>query len=73
MKWKGFDQEEQDAKKAEAEADQFLAQKKKFETAWRKYDQSKAQAGNIDMMEAHEFIAKIIPKADISANSAAES
>lgn len=55
-KWKGYDVEEQDSKKAEAEADKFLAQGKRFEKAWRKYDPSKAQAGNIDMMEAHSFV-----------------
>lgn len=75
-KWKGYDVDysaEVDPKKAEAEADKFLASGKRFETAWRKYDHSKAQAGNIDMMEAHSFIQKIIPKEDISASSAAES
>lgn len=41
MKWKGYDQEEQDAKKAEGQADKFLAEKKRFDTAWRKYDASK--------------------------------
>ena len=72
-KWKGFDVEEQDPKRAEAEADKFLAEHKRFDSAWRKHDQSKAQAGNIDMMEAHSFIQKIIPKSEISSSSAAES
>jgi len=46
-----------------------LAEGKRFDKAWRRYDQSKGQAGNIDMMEAHSFIQKVIPKDAISASS----
>jgi len=43
MKWKGFDQDEgQDVTRAEKDADKYLVQKKRFEGAWHKIDQSKA-------------------------------
>ena len=55
------------------QADKFLAEKKRFDLAWRKYDATKGQVGNIDMTEAQAFIQKIIPKSDISGSSSAES
>ena len=44
----------------------------KFEPAWKKFDQTKKGTGMIDMMEAHEFIKEIIPRADSKAVSMAQ-
>ena len=48
----------------QTKTDKFLDGKKKFEKAWKKFDSTKKGSGSIDMMEAHEFIKSIIPKAD---------
>ena len=62
QKWKGYDLEFE-AKEKQKRTDAFL--NAKFEKAWKKIDPSKAQTGMIDMMEAHEFIKAIIPKAEV--------
>lgn len=47
-----------------AQADKFLDSGKKFDKAWRKFDQTKQQMGMIDLMEAHTFIKNIVPKVE---------
>lgn len=47
-----------------AQADKFIDTGKKFEKAWRKFDNSPQQLGMLDLMEAHTFIKNIIPKAE---------
>uniref|UniRef100_A0A7S3CKD3 Uncharacterized protein n=1 Tax=Strombidium rassoulzadegani TaxID=1082188 RepID=A0A7S3CKD3_9SPIT len=69
-KWKGFDLSEQDPKGLQKKLDSFL--KGRFDKSWRKFDQSKQGTGMIDMMEAHEFIRGVIPKADQNAVSMAQ-
>ena len=61
QKWKGFDLLD-DQKLTQKKTDKYLNASKKFEKAWKKMDQG--GSGSIDMMEAHEFIKEIIPKAD---------
>ena len=65
QKWKGFDVDQTDDNKLSlAQADKFIDSGKKFEKAWRKFDNSKQQTGMLDLMEAHSFIKNIIPKAE---------
>jgi hypothetical protein len=47
-----------------AQADKFIDSGKRFEKAWRKFDNSPQQLGMLDLMEAHSFIKNIIPKAE---------
>ena len=42
-----------DNKVSLAQADKFIDTGKKFEKAWRKFDNSKQQLGMLDLMEAH--------------------
>ena len=63
QKWKGYDLLD-DSKKSESKTEKFLSAGKRFEKAWKKLDSSKDGSGSIDMMEAHDFIQGIIPKAD---------
>ena len=61
-----------DNKVSLAQADKFIDTGKKFEKAWRKFDNSKQQLGMLDLMEAHQFIKNIIPHADASTHSATD-
>ena len=63
-KWKGFDAGETSPDSSLTQAETYINQNKRFEKAWRKFDSSKSQTGMLDMMDAHSFIRKIIPKAD---------
>ena len=69
-KWKGFDVLETEPKRLQAKLDLFLMGK--FEPAWKKFDQTKNGSGMIDMMEAHEFMKEILPRADSKAVSIAQ-
>lgn len=63
QKWKGFDLLD-DNKLTQKKTEKYLDSNKKFEKAWKKMDTSKDGSGSIDMMEAHEFVKNIIPRAD---------
>ena len=63
QKWKGFDLLD-DQKLTQKKTDKYLNANKKFEKAWKKMDSQNGAAGSIDMMEAHEFIKDVIPRAD---------
>ena len=62
QKWKGYDLLD-NQKLMQKKTDKYLNANKKFEKAWNKIEQN-GETGSIDMMEAHEFIKEIIPKAD---------
>ena len=68
-KWKGYDLLDGDQNLIGIKVDKFIGQK--FEKAWKKFDQTKNSSGMLDMMEAHEFLKEIIPKADSGAVSKA--
>jgi len=63
-KWKGFDVATDDEKKRTKMVDDFLAKGKVFDKTWKKFDSSTKQTGSIALMEAHEFMKSIIPRAD---------
>ena len=69
-KWKGFDISEQNPERLQMKLDKFMTGK--FEKAWKKFDQTKEGSGMIDLMEAHDFIKTIIPRADANAVSMAQ-
>ena len=68
-KWKGFDIAQERSDVVDKKVENFM--KGKFERAWKKFDGSGDHSGMMDMMEAHEFVKDIIPKADTSAVSMA--
>ena len=63
QKWKGFDLLD-DQKLMQKKSEKFMNANKKFDKAWKKIDSTQNGSGSIDIMEAHEFIKDIIPKAD---------
>jgi hypothetical protein len=52
--------------------DDFLAKGKLFEKTWKKFDESKKATGSISLMEAHDFIKVVIPRADTNIQSQLE-
>ena len=50
----------------------FLDKGKLFDKAWKKFDSSSKNTGSIALMEAHDFIKQIIPRADTNIQSQLE-
>jgi hypothetical protein len=71
-KWKGFDVATDDEKKRTKMTEDFLAKGKLFEKTWKKFDATKKATGSIALMEAHDFIKSIIPRADTNIQSQLE-
>lgn len=71
-KWKGFDVSTEDEKKRTKMVDDFLAKGKLFDKTWKKFDSSGKDTGSIALMEAHDFIKAIIPRADTNIQSQLE-
>lgn len=63
QKWTNIDTE-QSPKQVLAQSESFLDKGKRFDNAWKKFDNSPQQTGMIDLMEAHSFIKSIVPKVE---------